>query len=46
LGLSIAYGIVQDHRGTISVLNRPGQGATFQLQFPLAKLNTSEGTDA
>jgi len=29
LGLSIAYGIIKDHGGTISVLSRPGEGATF-----------------
>jgi signal transduction histidine kinase len=46
LGLSIAYGIIKDHLGTISVLNRPGQGATFRIQLPLAKLVQAEGTEA
>jgi C4-dicarboxylate-specific signal transduction histidine kinase len=37
LGLSITYGIVKDHKGTISVLKRPpGEGATFVVQLPLA----------
>ncbi len=46
LGLSIAYGIIKDHLGTISVLNQPGQGATFRIQLPLAKLIQAEGTDS
>jgi two-component system C4-dicarboxylate transport sensor histidine kinase DctB len=36
LGLSITYGIIKEHQGTISVLNRPGEGATFLMQLPLA----------
>ena len=35
LGLSITYGIVKDHEGVIYVENRPGDGATFVLEFPL-----------
>ena len=33
LGLSSAYGIVQEHRGKIMCYNRPG-GATFQVRLP------------
>jgi C4-dicarboxylate-specific signal transduction histidine kinase len=36
LGLSITYGIIKEHGGTITVANRPGQGATFLIQLPLA----------
>jgi C4-dicarboxylate-specific signal transduction histidine kinase len=36
LGLSIAYGIIKDHRGSIVLHNRPGEGATFVIQIPLA----------
>jgi C4-dicarboxylate-specific signal transduction histidine kinase len=36
LGLSITYGIVQEHDGTISVDSRPGQGASFTIELPLA----------
>lgn len=36
LGLSITYGIIQDHQGTISVDSRPGEGATFLIELPLA----------
>jgi C4-dicarboxylate-specific signal transduction histidine kinase len=35
LGLSIAYGIIRDHQGTITVDNRPGQGAAFAIELPL-----------
>lgn len=34
LGLSIIYGIVQDHGGRIEVRSQPGQGSTFILRFP------------
>jgi C4-dicarboxylate-specific signal transduction histidine kinase len=36
LGLSITYGIIKEHLGAISVTSRPGEGATFKLQLPLA----------
>jgi PAS domain S-box-containing protein len=34
LGLSLSYGIVQDHGGTIDVETEPGRGTTFILSFP------------
>jgi C4-dicarboxylate-specific signal transduction histidine kinase len=37
LGLSITYGIIKDHRGTITVNNRPGEGALFLIQLPVAR---------
>jgi hypothetical protein len=36
LGLSLSYGIVQDHGGTIDVAAEPGRGTTFILSFPAA----------
>src|SRR5207249_1482482 len=36
LGLSITYGIVKEHGGTISVVSRPGEGATFLIHLLLA----------
>jgi C4-dicarboxylate-specific signal transduction histidine kinase len=36
LGLSITYGILKEHGGSISVESRPGQGASFRLELPLA----------
>jgi PAS domain S-box-containing protein len=37
LGLSVSYGIVQDHHGTVDVQSAPGQGTTFALAFPAAR---------
>jgi signal transduction histidine kinase len=37
LGLSVTYGVVQDHQGQISCENRPEGGAVFELRFPVAK---------
>ena len=34
LGLSVSYGIVQDHHGTVDVHSTPGRGTTFVLAFP------------
>jgi PAS domain S-box-containing protein len=34
LGLSVSYGIVQDHHGTVDVHSIPGRGTTFVLAFP------------
>ncbi len=35
LGLSVTYGIIQEHAGSIRVESRPGEGTTFTLDFPL-----------
>src|SRR5215467_2409999 len=36
LGLSVSYGIIQDHHGTVDVQSVPGKGTTFVLAFPVA----------
>jgi C4-dicarboxylate-specific signal transduction histidine kinase len=36
LGLSITYGIIKEHGGSISVESRPGEGASFRIELPLA----------
>jgi C4-dicarboxylate-specific signal transduction histidine kinase len=35
LGLSVAYGIVQEHEGSIYVKSEMGRGTTFQVKLPL-----------
>jgi len=37
LGLSVTYGIIQEHAGKIRVESRPGSGTTFTLDFPLSR---------
>jgi two-component system NtrC family sensor kinase len=37
LGLSVSYGIIQEHAGNIRVESRPGEGTTFTLDFPLVR---------
>jgi PAS domain S-box-containing protein len=34
LGLSVVYGIVQEHDGRIMLESRPGQGSTFRIFLP------------
>jgi signal transduction histidine kinase len=36
LGLSICYGIMQEHGGSITGFNRPEGGCTFRLELPAA----------
>lgn len=35
LGLSVSYGIIQDHGGNILVKSEAGQGAEFEISLPL-----------
>jgi PAS domain S-box-containing protein len=46
LGLSVVYGIIQRHNGTMEVTSPPGGGASFiiklPLQAPTAESNTAE----
>jgi PAS domain S-box-containing protein len=37
LGLSVTYGIIQEHAGKIRVESNPGQGTSFYLEFPLIR---------
>jgi two-component system NtrC family sensor kinase len=36
LGLAVAYGIIERHRGTITVRSTPGRGATFEVVLPVS----------
>ncbi len=40
LGLSVSYGIIQEHAGNIRVESRAGEGTTFTLDFPLIRKAT------
>ncbi len=37
LGLSVTYGIIQEHAGKIRVDSAPGHGTTFTMEFPLIR---------
>jgi two-component system, NtrC family, sensor kinase len=37
LGLSVTYGIIQEHAGKIHVESAVGAGTTFHLEFPLLR---------
>jgi signal transduction histidine kinase len=38
MGLSIAHGIVKDHKGWISVASGPGEGTCFSVFLPIGKI--------
>ncbi len=37
LGLSVTYGIIQEHAGKIHVDSAPGNGTTFTMEFPMIR---------
>jgi two-component system, NtrC family, sensor kinase len=37
LGLSVSYGIIEDHRGDIQVSSEVGRGAEFRIRLPIGK---------
>jgi signal transduction histidine kinase len=45
LGLSVSYGIIQEHGGTVDVQSRPGAGTSFIISFPTGDSTTSASRD-
>jgi signal transduction histidine kinase len=39
LGLSLCYGIIKEHGGSITPSSNPGEGATFTIELPILHLN-------
>ncbi|OHX66367.1 hypothetical protein NH26_08380 [Flammeovirga pacifica] len=42
LGMSISFGIIQDHNGDIKVASAPGKGTSFTISLPIKGLQHSE----
>ena len=42
LGLSVAYGIIEEHGGSIYVNSKEGIGTTFNIKLPLKQLSFSQ----
>ncbi|HZW34809.1 MAG TPA: response regulator [Isosphaeraceae bacterium] len=45
LGLSVSYGIVRDHGGSLEVESSVGQGSAFRIRLPLRPPETSDGSN-
>ena len=46
LGLSLCYGIIQEHGGSIVPSSKPGAGATFTIELPIADKTATAALDA
>ena len=44
LGLSVAYGIVKNHKGNITIYSEPGKGSVFKVYLP--KVDTGVSVEA
>lgn len=45
LGLSMAYNVIKQHQGTISLQSQPDVGTTITIHFPLSTHTTSASTE-
>ncbi|MEN3038239.1 MAG: GAF domain-containing protein [Candidatus Kryptonium sp.] len=46
LGLSMAYGVIKNHGGYITVSSTPGKGSSFEIFFPALKSETTHKNPA
>ncbi len=46
LGLAAVLGIMRGHQGGIRVVSTPGQGATFELMFPISQVELAMGVSS
>jgi signal transduction histidine kinase len=45
LGLSVSYGIIQNHQGDIRVFSEPGKGTRFMIEVPILVENSDRQVD-
>jgi two-component system NtrC family sensor kinase len=46
LGLSVSYGIIKDHGGSIDVTSQPGEGSSFVISLPVDQGGSSDDREA
>jgi len=46
LGLAVSYGIIERHKGSITVESKPGQGTAFLIDLPLAESSESAASQS